>query len=134
MLRIAVVPRAQTSRDQGLVDAGRSSPVPSWSPAPSAPASWKCQVKTRPRSIPTSTRKISAFTVPGGFESDYAGLTAYFASIRAAFDDRKITRGIIVAEGSTVACQTWIEGTFVREFTQSPAGPLPRPAQRSSWT
>jgi predicted ester cyclase len=65
------------------------------------------------------------FHGPGGFESDYAGLTAYFASVRAAFDDRKITRGIVVAEGDTVACQTWIEGTFVREFTQSPAGPLP---------
>ena len=59
------------------------------------------------------------------FESDYAGLIAYFASVRAAFDDRTITRGIVVAEGDTVACQTWIEGTFVREFTQSPAGPLP---------
>jgi hypothetical protein len=65
------------------------------------------------------------FHGPGGFETDYAGLTAYFASIRAAFDDRKITRGIIVAEGNTIACQTWIEGTFVREFTRSPAGPLP---------
>jgi len=65
------------------------------------------------------------FHGPGGFESDYAGLTAYFASVRTAFDDRKISRGIVVAEGDTVACQTWIEGTFVREFTQSPAGPLP---------
>jgi predicted ester cyclase len=65
------------------------------------------------------------FHGPGGFESDYAGLSAYFASVRAAFDDRKITRGIVVVEGDTVACQTWIEGTFVREFTQSPAGPLP---------
>jgi predicted ester cyclase len=65
------------------------------------------------------------FHGPGGFEADYAGLTAYFGSLRAAFDDRKITRGIIVAEGNTVACQTWIEGTFAREFTQSPAGPLP---------
>ena len=64
------------------------------------------------------------FHGPDGFEADYAGLTAYFASIRAAFDDRKITRGIIVAEGSTLACQTWIEGTFAREFAQSPAGPL----------
>jgi hypothetical protein len=61
---------------------------------------------------------------PGGMETDYAGLTAYFASFRAAFDDRKISRGIIVAEGNTVACQTWIEGTFVREFTQSPTGSL----------
>jgi predicted ester cyclase len=65
------------------------------------------------------------FHGPGGVETDYAGLTAYFASVRAAFDDRKITRGIVVAEGDTVACQTWIEGTFVREFTQSPAGPVP---------
>jgi predicted ester cyclase len=65
------------------------------------------------------------FHGPGGFETDYAGLTAYFASVRAALDDRMITRGIVVAEGDTVACQTWIEGTFVREFTQSPAGPLP---------
>jgi predicted ester cyclase len=65
------------------------------------------------------------FHGPGGFETDYTGLTAYFASLRAAFDNRKITQGIIVAEGNTVACQTWIEGTFTHEFTQSPTGPLP---------
>lgn len=70
------------------------------------------------------------FHGPDGFESDYAGLTAYFAAIRAAFDDRSIRRGIIVAEGALLACQTWIEGTFVREFTQSPAGPLPPNGQR----
>jgi hypothetical protein len=28
-------------------------------------------------------------------------------------------------EGNTIACQTWIEGTFVREFIQSPSGPIP---------
>ncbi|MGN6380407.1 MAG: hypothetical protein ACTHNU_15755 [Gaiellales bacterium] len=74
------------------------------------------------------------FHGPDGFETDYAGLTAYFASIRAAFDDRKITRGIIVAEGNTMACQTWIEGTFAREFTHSPADRFPRPAQGLSGT
>ena len=73
------------------------------------------------------------FHGPGGFETDYAGLSAYFASIRAAFDDRKITRGIIVAEGNTIACQTFIEGTFAREFTQSPAGPLPPTGTRVVW-
>jgi predicted ester cyclase len=73
------------------------------------------------------------FHGPGGFETGYAGLTAYFASLRAAFDDRKITRGIVVAEGSTIACQTWIEGTFVREFTMSPAGPLPPNGARVVW-
>jgi len=63
-----------------------------------------------------------AFHGPGGFDADYAGLTDYFRSLRAAFDDRTIRRGIIVAEGEYIACQTWIEGTFARPFTQSPAG------------
>jgi predicted ester cyclase len=70
------------------------------------------------------------FHGPDGFESDYAGLTDYFASIRAAFDNRSIRRGIVVAEGDYIACQTWIEGAFVREFTQSPVGPLPPNGQR----
>jgi predicted ester cyclase len=65
------------------------------------------------------------FHGPGGIESDYAGLSAYFESVRDAFADRAIRRGIMVVEGNTIACQTWIEGTFVREFTQSPAGPIP---------
>ncbi|MEU9025368.1 ester cyclase [Actinomadura sp. NPDC048394] len=70
------------------------------------------------------------FHGPDGFESDFAGLDAYFAAVRAAFDDRSIRRGIVVAEGDHMACQTWIEGTFVREFTQSPAGPLPPNGER----
>jgi hypothetical protein len=64
------------------------------------------------------------FHGPGGFEADYAGLSAYFASLRAAFDDRSIRRGIVVVEGDLMACQTWIEGTFVRPFTHSPVGLL----------
>ena len=73
------------------------------------------------------------FHGPDGFEADYAGLTAYFGSIRAAFDDRSIRRGIVVVEGLDVACQTWMEGTFVREFTQSPVGPLAPNGQRVVW-
>lgn len=73
------------------------------------------------------------FHGPGGYESDYAGLTRYFASIRAAFEDRSIRRGIIISEGQYIACQTWIEGTFVREFTMSPAGPLQPNGQRVMW-
>ena len=64
------------------------------------------------------------FHGPDGFEADYAGLTEYFRSVRDAFDRRSIRRGIIVADGDTMACQTWIEGTFVRPFTHSPAGTL----------
>ncbi|MEJ2817654.1 nuclear transport factor 2 family protein [Caulobacter sp. CCG-8] len=73
------------------------------------------------------------FHGPDGFECDYEGLNAYFAAIRAAFDDRTIRRGIIVVEGDLAACQTWIEGTFVREFTMSPAGPLPPNGARVTW-
>jgi predicted ester cyclase len=65
------------------------------------------------------------FHGPDGAELDYEGLKGYFASLRAAFDDLTISRGIIVAEGDYVACQTTIAGTFVREFTHSPVGPLP---------
>ena len=66
-----------------------------------------------------------AFHGPDGAELDYAGLKAYFASLRAAFDDLTISRGIMVVEGDYIACQTTIRGTFVREFTHSPVGPLP---------
>lgn len=73
------------------------------------------------------------FHGPDGFEADYSGLTNYFESIRLAFDNRSIRRGIIIVEGSYVACQTWIEGRFVREFTHSPAGPIPPNGQRVIW-
>jgi predicted ester cyclase len=73
------------------------------------------------------------FHGPDGFETDYAGLTNYFRSIRSAFDNRSIRRGIIVVEGSHVACQTWMEGRFVREFSASPAGSLPPNGQRVVW-
>jgi predicted ester cyclase len=65
------------------------------------------------------------FHGPGGWEADYAGLQAYFQSWRHAFDNRRITRGIVVVEDAYIACQTTMEGDFVREFTQSPVGPLP---------
>jgi predicted ester cyclase len=70
------------------------------------------------------------FHGPDGRELDYAGLQAYFASLRAAFDDRIIKRGIVVVEDNYVACQTTIAGTFAREFTHSPVGPLSPNGQR----
>jgi hypothetical protein len=74
-----------------------------------------------------------AFHGPDGFDSDYAGLTEYFQSIRAAFEDRTIRRGIIVAEGDIIACQTWIEGTFTSPFTHSPVGELEPNGARVTW-
>ena len=60
------------------------------------------------------------------------GLVAHLTR-EVAFDDRSIRRGIIVAEANYIACQTWIEGTFVREFTQSPAGALVPNGRRVVW-
>jgi predicted ester cyclase len=74
-----------------------------------------------------------AFHGPDGFDTDHAGLMAYFQSIRAAFEDRTIRRGIILAEGDLIACQTWIEGTFTAPFTQSPVGKLEPNGARVIW-
>src|SRR3954453_2834663 len=65
-----------------------------------------------------------AFHGPDGAEMDYEGLKGYFASLRAAFDDLTIRRGVMVVEGEYIACQTTITGTFVREFTRSPIGSI----------
>ena len=70
------------------------------------------------------------FHGPDGAELDFEVVKAYFASLRAAFDDLEITRGIVVAEGDHIACQTTISGTFAREFTHSPIGPLPPNGRR----
>lgn len=86
-----------------------------------------------PDEVPDHFAPEFEFHGPGDFESDYEGLQSYFTSLRAAFEDRSIRRGIIVVEGDTIACQTWIEGTFVGEFTQSPAGPLPPNGRRVIW-
>ena len=73
------------------------------------------------------------FHGPDGFESDYLGLSSYFESLRSAFVDRSIRRGIIIVEGEHIACQTWIEGRFVHEFSQSPVGLLPPNGEKVTW-
>jgi predicted ester cyclase len=70
------------------------------------------------------------FHGPGGWTAGYDDLQAYFHSWRHAFDNRKITRGVVVVEGNYIACQTTMEGDFVREFTHSPVGSLPPNGQR----
>jgi predicted ester cyclase len=70
------------------------------------------------------------FHGPDGAEMDYEALKGYFASLREAFEDLTISRGVTIIEGDYVACQTRMEGTFVREFTHSPVGPLPPNGKR----
>ena len=73
------------------------------------------------------------FHGPDGFETDCSGLSSYFRSLRSAFVDRSIRRGIIIVEGEYIACQTWIEGRFVHEFSQSPMGLLPPNGATVTW-
>ena len=51
----------------------------------------------------------------------------------SALEDRTIRRGIIVAEGDLIACQTRIEGTFTGPFTHSPVGKLEPNGARVVW-
>ena len=74
--------------------------------------------------------KVFRFHGPDGLETDYAGLGGYFNSVRAAFDELSIRRGVMLVDGDHVACRTWIEGRFVRPFTQSPVGALPPNGRR----
>jgi predicted ester cyclase len=67
------------------------------------------------------------------FDTQNFAFHGYFQSIRAAFEDRTIRRGIIVAEGDLIACQTWIEGTFTGPFTHSPVGKLEPNGARVVW-
>lgn len=73
------------------------------------------------------------FHGPDGADTDYAGLSEFFRSMRAALDDRSIRRGIVIADGNDIACQTWIAGTFERPFTQSPVGALQPTGGRVVW-
>ena len=73
------------------------------------------------------------FHGPEGLETDYLGLSIYFESLRSAFTDRSIRRGIIIVEGDYIACQTWIKGRFVHEFSQSPVGSLPPNGEIVTW-
>ena len=73
------------------------------------------------------------FHGPDGLESDYQGLSSYFESLRSAFVDRSIRRGIIIVEGEYIACQTWIAGRFVHEFSQSPVGLLSPNGEEVTW-
>jgi predicted ester cyclase len=72
---------------------------------------------------------VDAYFAPGfvfhdadGSTRTYGELQSYFASLRAAFDDLTITRGIIVVDDDMISCQTWIEGDFTATFTHSPVG------------
>jgi predicted ester cyclase len=72
------------------------------------------------------------FHGPGG-DLDFEGLRGYFASLRAAFSDLRLTRAQIIAEGDHMAARTLFSGVFTGVFTYSPIGPVEPHGKPVEW-
>jgi predicted ester cyclase len=72
------------------------------------------------------------FHGPGGALS-FDELSAYFASLRAAFSDLRIDREQIIAEGSFLAARTTFSGHFTGVFTYSPIGSVKPTGEHLEW-
>jgi len=59
-----------------------------------------------------------------GHRHGKAAMREMWTAVHARYSEMRCEVPIIVAEGDYIACQTWIEGTFARPFTRSPAGRL----------
>lgn len=60
-------------------------------------------------------------------------LSAYFASLRAAFSDLRLVREQIIADGNFLAARTTFSGDFTGVFTYSPIGPVEPTGQHLEW-
>ena len=63
----------------------------------------------------------------------YAQLTAYWATLRAAFPDLTVRRAAVLGEGNYLASRTIFSGTFTGVLTRPPAGPLRPTGRRVTW-
>jgi predicted ester cyclase len=72
------------------------------------------------------------FHGPGG-ELSFDELSAYFASLRAAFSDLRLTREQIIVDGRFVAARTTFSGDFTGIFTYSPIGPVEPTGKHLEW-
>jgi predicted ester cyclase len=72
------------------------------------------------------------FHGPGG-DLGFDLLSAYFASVRAAFSNLRIAREQIIADGRFLAARTTFAGNFTSVFTFSPIGPVQPTGQHVEW-
>lgn len=72
------------------------------------------------------------FHGPGG-DSSLDELSAYFASLRAAFSRLRVVREQIVADGRFLAARNTFSGDFTGVFTLSPIGPIEPTGQHVEW-
>src|ERR1700731_2682479 len=72
------------------------------------------------------------FHGPGG-DLGFDQLSAYFASLRAAFSDLRLVREQIITDGNFMAARTTFSGDFTAVFTYSPIGPVEPTGQHLEW-
>src|SRR3984957_14137700 len=68
-----------------------------------------------------------------GVDLGFDELSAYFASLRAAFDGLRLDREQIIVEGNFLAARTTFSGDFTGLFTFSPIGPVEPTGQYLEW-
>lgn len=72
------------------------------------------------------------FHGPGG-DLSFKELSAYFASLRAAFSDLRIVREQVIADGNVLAARNTFSGDFTGVFTYSPIGPVEPTGRHVEW-
>jgi predicted ester cyclase len=68
-----------------------------------------------------------------GADLSFAELSAYFASLRAAFGGLRLVREQIIVDGNFMAARTTFSGDFTGVFTYSPIGPVEPTGQHLEW-
>jgi predicted ester cyclase len=72
------------------------------------------------------------FHGPGG-DLGFGQLSAYFASLRAAFSDLRIVREQVIVDGAFLAARNTFSGNFTGVFTYSPIGAVAPTGQHVEW-
>ena len=68
-----------------------------------------------------------------GGDLSFEELSAYFASLRAAFTDLRLVREQIIVDGNFLAARTTFSGDFAAVFTYSPIGPVEPTGENVEW-
>src|SRR3984957_11522509 len=77
-------------------------------------------------------REDYVFHGPGA-DLGFDELSAYFASVRAAFSELRIVRDQIIVDGNFLAARTTFSGDFTGLFAYSPIGPVEPTGQHLEW-
>ena len=68
-----------------------------------------------------------------GSDLSFDELSAYFASLRAAFSDLRLVREQIIVDSRFLAARTTFSGDFTGVFNYSPIGPVRPTGQHLEW-